>query len=70
MDTKYLKSSNNSIRPASLQVLAARVQDISPELVGVLTSFGENREINVCSESDIYQIRDVIIQTNNALPMG
>ena len=41
MNTKYLYSDNNSIKPANLNALADKIQDIYPELVCVLVSFGE-----------------------------
>jgi len=34
-----------------------------------LTDFVKNREIGICSESNMFQIRDVLTQTNNALPV-
>jgi hypothetical protein len=49
--------------------LAARVQDISPELLRVLAGFGENREIRVCSESDMCHKRLVPVLSPIGLSM-
>jgi hypothetical protein len=62
-------SNNNSIKPASLQALAAQVQETCPELAYLWTNFTDNRNV-ACSEADVHHIQNLIAQTRKTVPLG